>query len=314
MNKPIPMRFQDRDARILRAVQDYGGLLAKRQIKALFWSGKSKRAMQSRLSKLKANGYIDWPSSNQRKCNPIPEPVIWVGWRGALYLANTGNRKVEPPKSGNENQLRFLERRLRREGFYWLREPRWSQLSHDLTLIDIRMKIEDDLKTIPHLMLDTWINESAFRSNMDRVNFTYKDRNGNTQQRKRGVIPDGFFRVIDSKRKKKGEPYKAQFLLEVDMATHSNRRFSIEKTTAGAAYISSKLYKDRFGSNSGRWLVVTTSDIRMRHLMEHSCKKLAKDKQLFYFTTLPSMFSGNVFTETIWQVCGETKTKRLVEA
>ena len=113
MTNTLTIRFQDRDARILGAIQDYGGILAKHQVHSIFWRGKSQRAMQNRLAKLKANAYIDWPSSAQRKCNPVPEPIIWLGWKGILYLANAVNLKVEDQKSITETQLRSLERSLR---------------------------------------------------------------------------------------------------------------------------------------------------------------------------------------------------------
>ena len=160
------MRFQDRDGLILHAIQDYGGVIAKRQIHDLFWMGKSERVMQNRLSKLYANKYINRPSLKQRKLNPIPEPIIWLDWKGVLYLANIANLKVDPPKTINENQLRSLELSLRRKGLRWLREPRWTQLHHDLTVIDIRLKIGFDLQALKYLEMEHWINETDFRSNL----------------------------------------------------------------------------------------------------------------------------------------------------
>jgi len=230
----IPMRFQDRDGLILHAIQEYGGVIAKRQIHDLFWKGKSERAMQKRLSKLHNHRYINWPTLEQRKLNPIPEPIIWLGWKGALQIANKSNLKVDPPKTINENQLRSLELSLRRKGFRWLREPRWTQLNHDLTTIDIRLKIGFDLQELKYLEMGRWINETDFRSNYDRISFTYKDRKGRLRHKKRGVIPDGYFCLLDKKRDTKGLPAKAHFLLEVDMATHDNPSFGIEKAAAGA--------------------------------------------------------------------------------
>jgi hypothetical protein len=81
------MRFQARDEVVLQTIQDVGGVMAKRQLKALFWCDKSKRAMEKRLAKLKQNEYLDWPSLEQHRTNPIPEPVVWLDWKGAWYLA-----------------------------------------------------------------------------------------------------------------------------------------------------------------------------------------------------------------------------------
>ncbi|MCD6577841.1 MAG: replication-relaxation family protein, partial [Anaerolineaceae bacterium] len=211
-----------------------------------------------------------------------------------------------------ENQLRLLERSLRAKGFRWLREPHWNQLTHDLTAVDIRLKFEADIQDLGHLRLDQWINETAFRSNMDRISFSYKDTKGRLRHGKRGVIPDGFLCIIDQKRQSKGLPAKANFLLEVDLATHSNPNFSMEKAAAGAAYIKSQEFKTRFGSNSGRWLIITTSEVRMRHLMEHTHERIGTKSNLFLFTTLSEFFSKNGFTEAIWSVCGQNRKQKLL--
>ena len=310
--EPIPMHFQDRDELILHAIQNYGGVIAKRQIHDLFWIGKSERAMQNRLSKLYANKYINRPSLKQRKLNPIPEPIIWLGWKGVLYLANAANLKVNPPKTINENQLRSLELSLRRKGFRWLREPRWTQLNHDLTTIDIRLKIGFDLQALKYLEMERWINETDFRSNYDRITFTYKDRKGRLRHKKRGVIPDGYFCLHDRQREIQGFAAKAHFLLEVDMATHDNPSFGIEKAAAGAAYIHSKEYKKRFGSNAGRWLIITTSDIRMGNLMQQTYERAGKNSSLFFFMTFSEFFTNNIFLEPIWSVCGQNHKQTLL--
>ena len=147
---------------------------------------------------------------------------------------------------------------------------------------------------------------------MDRVAFSYKDTKGRLRQGKRGVIPDGFLCVIDQKRQSKGLPAKANFLLEVDLATHSNPNFSMEKAAAGAAYVQGEEFKTRFGSNSGRWLIITTSEVRMRHLMKHTHERIGAKSSLFLFTTLSEFFSKNGFTEAIWSVCGENRKQKLL--
>lgn len=310
--KLIPMHFQDRDARMLQMIQEYGGILARRQIQQLFWNGKSQRAMQNRLAKLKSHRYINWPTLEQRKFNPVPEPIVWLDWRGAFFLANSENCKINPPKTENENQIRLFEQSMREKGIRWLREPRWTQLNHDLTCIDIRLKIEHDISNTKYLRIGQWINETDLRSNYDCITFTYKDRSGKFRSNRRGIIPDGYFHIINQERESGGLPAKAHFLLEVDMATHANNNFGIEKAAAGAAYISSEEYRSRFGSNVGRWIIVTTSDIRMRHLMDQTQEKADDKSSLFFFTTLSDFFSKNVFSEAIWSVCGQKKTQFLL--
>lgn len=306
------MRFQERDERLLQTIHDYGGVLAKRQLKEIFWPIKSVRAMHKRLSKLKANGYLTWPSLIQRKQYPIPEPIVWLDWKGALYLANSSHIKTTAPTRFNENQLRTLETALRSKGWRWLREPHWTQLQHDLNLVDIRLKIEQDVQAFSHLRLVDWLHEGVFRADMDRVSFTYKSNNGRQRSFTRGIIPDGYFCLLDLKRHAQGLPSKAHFLLELDMATHALANFSLEKVAAGAAYIHSQAYAQRFGSNVGRWLIITTGERRLQHILTNTHQKIGKDSQFFYFTTLGNFFSSNVFSDALWSVCGQTQKQKLL--
>ena len=114
---------------------------------------------------------------------------------------------------------------------------------------------------------------------MDKVDFQFINREGISQKRCKGVCPDGYFVIVDEERKAQGKPCRARFLLELDMATHDNPSFGIEKAAAGAAYIHHPSYKVRFGSNSGRWLVVTTGDVRMKNLM-HQTSRFEKKQKL----------------------------------
>ena len=118
--------------------------------------------------------------------------------------------------------------------------------------------------------------------------------------RKKGIIPDGYFVIVDENRKARGGAYKARFLVELDRATHDNPSFGIEKAAPGAAYISSPKYKERFGANAGRWLVVTTGEVRMKNLMLQTKERAKGEARLFFFTTLELLDKGNVFSSPVW--------------
>ncbi|MCH7662277.1 MAG: replication-relaxation family protein [Chloroflexi bacterium] len=297
---PPPLRIQSRDVELMQTIHDYDGVLARRQIKQLFWPDKSAQAMEARLSKLYHNAYLDWPDEHQRRIRPIPEPLVWLGWRGALTISGNNGDGIEYPTSENENQMRTLQVRLRKHGMRWLREPNWNQVRHDLVVIDFRIAVEQSLKKNSQLSLERWIPESVFRANTDRIKFSVKGNNGKTYQRTKGVVPDGFFTIADTKRKANGQPHRARFLLEVDMATHDNPSFGIEKAAAGAAYIQSRAYRDRFGVNAGRWLVVTTGETRMQNLMRQTKQKASMNAKLFYFTTRDSLQNRDPLTHPIW--------------
>jgi len=307
------MRFQNRDALILQTIQEMGGVIAKRQLKALFWKDKTIRAMEKRLAKLKTYAYLNWPSLEQRRVHPNPEPVLWLDWRGACYLASLSGTKVDLPNKVNETGKRKLQKDLREGGFTWLREPRWNQLYHDLTVIDIRLTFQHYCNQSNEFLLEGWINESMFRSQMDVIKIKYITRSGKTSFKKKGICPDGMMVIVDENRRLMKQPYRARFLLEVDMATHANLKFGWEKSVAGAAYIKSKAYLDRFGNNSGRWIVITTGERRMRNLMKQSKKLIGKDSDLFLFTTFDDFFSHNPLQANIWSKCGTNASVSLLE-
>jgi hypothetical protein len=296
------MRFQPRDGQLLQTIYDYDGVLSREQIRAMFWPGvNSMRAVHARLSKLREGSYMNWPNQEQRNRQPGPKSICWLGWRGAIWVAARAGIYVDEPPNAGENQMRKLERRLREQGIRWLREPRWSQLTHDLAVADFRWAVEREIVATPTLELERWVNESAFRASTDVVEFSYRVRDGALRRRKRGVIPDGYFVVLNKERRRQGDPeYRARLLLELDMATHPTGRFAQEKLLAGAAYINSPVYKARFGFNAGHWLVVTTGEVRMRHLIEKAESVLGDDASRFVFTTLDQLQPGRVLSAPIW--------------
>jgi hypothetical protein len=87
---PRPIRFQARDETMLRALYDYGGVLARRQIKALFWSATSLRVMEERLAFLHGHDYLAWPDRSQRHAHAIPEPICFLGARGGAVEGRSG--------------------------------------------------------------------------------------------------------------------------------------------------------------------------------------------------------------------------------
>jgi hypothetical protein len=306
------LRFQERDGAVLQAIYRYDGVLARRQLKEMFWPDKTWRAMEMRLSRLYQHSYLDWPNAKQRQTRPIPEPICWLGWEGVLWLAGEGGFQIEQPKSANETQLRLLERRLREVGIHWLREPRWSQLKHDLSIVDIRLAVEKAVRELPFLTLENWIPESVFHSHMDIVEYRMTGQDGHIRLIKKGVRPDGFFVIVDRRRLEQSLPARARFLLELDMATHDNPSFGREKVIPGLAYLKSAAYKARFGANAGRWLVVTTSQLRLKHLIKQTRVTGSKNTNVFLFSTFEKVASANTLLSPIWQQVGDKELISLV--
>lgn len=300
---PAPMRFQKRDGEIVQTIFKYDGVLARRQIKQLFWPTASIKTMERRLSLLFHNGFLNMPNMEQRRINPIPEPVVWLGWRGILIIAQEQGLEIDMPNKVNENQLRNLEKALKKSDIRWQREPRWSQLSHDIAVNDFRLSVEHAAHYWPSLTLEQWIPEGEFFTNMDRVEIG---------KRTKGVRPDGFFLLVDHMRLINNSPAKARFLLELDNSTHPVTRFGRDKAIPGMAYIRSKAYQERFGFNSGRWLVVCKSHQRMINLKVQTKKVLGKQAGNFLFTTLDQASPMAVLNKPIWQRAGSDDFVSLV--
>lgn len=308
------MRFQTRDGHLLQTIHDYGGVLSREQIQAMFWPAAStSRAVAARLAKLCEYRYIDWPDQEQRNSQPGPKSICWLGWRGVLWVAAQAGIKVKEPANEGENQMRKLDRELRAQGLRWLREPRWSQLEHDLAVVDFRIAVETEMSRLPGLYVEHWVNETEFRADTDVVEYTYQTRSGAVKRGKRGVIPDSYFVLVNRDRLSARNPeHKARFLLELDNTTHALGRFAREKLIAGATYLRSSAYETRFGSQAGHWLIVTTGEVRLRNLLALTVDVMGHDAGLFLFTTINDVRPGAALSAPIWRTLRQEEPQALI--
>ena len=295
------MRFQQRDAAILEAIYQNEGVLAKRHIKSLFWSNGKERTMQIRLAKLRNANYIDWPTVEQRRNYPLPEPVCWLDMKGAIYIASTRGADIQEPSVSNENQCRSLQKNLRKEGIRWVRQPRWSLLRHDIATMGVKLAVMKSAMASARFTFNRWIPESEFRGKLDKVKVPVFGRDGKRSLVDKGVCPDGYFEVMDEARQSLGKPGRGRFLLEIDMSTHDPNRFGRNKILPGVAYILSDAYHARFGVNSGRWLVITSGgETRLKNLVQQAQENARSKSSWFYFTRIDQIQSANLFTDPIW--------------
>jgi hypothetical protein len=142
---------------------------------------------------------------------------------------------------------------------------------------------------------------------MDVIEFEIKGKNGENRTEKKGICPDGYFEIVDEKRKINGTPARARFLLEIDRSTHDNPSFGREKIIPGVAYIKSPAFKRRFGYNSGRWLIVTTGNTRMKNLMQQTFQLAGSFSKTFLFTTFNQLMNKNILTAPIWTQPGSNQ-------
>ena len=272
--KATPMVFTPRDRRILEHIHFHDGMLTDYQVQALEFTGY--RQATDRLSKLFHNEYLARPSQQERK--KAGAMFYWLTEKSAAMVAGAEGKELKD--------------------FKWRREPLWNQIEHDIRVNDVWITAIVACRDNGEFELSEWIPETVFRSDPDRVEYT--NRKGQTA--KRNIIPDGYC-VID----RAGEElFRSRLFLELDMSTHSNAKFADEKVRASLQYMRSTIYKRRFGSNSGRWLIVVKGRNgaegrkRMKYLREKTAQVAGKNATVFYFTLFDELKSETFLTESIW--------------
>jgi hypothetical protein len=268
------MRLTERDRRILEAVHTYDGMLGFSQLKKMFFTGESQA--KQRLKLLYQNRYLNRPNNKQRR--RVPEMIYWLDKQGAAIVTSLNGTPIRE--------------------FSWRKQPRWFQVEHDQAVNDFRLDMEQACKQDPEIELVTWMPESEFWAYPDRVSYEYQER---SKQRK--IRPDGYLMLALPK-------HKIRYLLEIDRGTEDNPRFLREKILPGLAYIDSKAYKDRFGQNGGRWLVVTTGEKRLANMMKQA--KRAHTGGKFYFTTFDQLSVDTILHAPIWRRADRSENLPLV--
>jgi hypothetical protein len=263
VGNPPPMRLTKRDKKILETIHAFDGMLGFPQIKKLFFTGTSQA--KERMKLLYQHRYVNRPNRDERR--RVPEMIYWLDKRGAEIVA-----------AMNSVSLKELR---------WVKTPRWFQVEHDLAVNDFRIMVVEACDRNDDITLSEWIPEREFRSFPDKISYTYQDRH-----LKRNIIPDGYFMLSTPN-------LHIRYLIEIDRSTEDNPRFFREKIAPGLAYIRSSAFEKRFGYRRGRWLVVTTSEKRMKNMLRQA--RRAKTKGLFYFTIYDKLNVSTFLFEPIWR-------------
>jgi hypothetical protein len=263
VSNPPAFRLTERDKRIIEAVHAYDGLLSFSQIRRLFFNGKSQAELRLRF--LYQHKFLNRLGKKERL--RAPEMVYWLDQQGAGYVASLEGIPLSE--------------------FSWRKEPRWFQIEHDILVNDFRLDLEQACQSNQNVDLESWLPESEFWAYPDRIEYTH-----NNKTMKRYIRPDGYFMLATEK-------HLIRYLLEIDRSTEDNPRFFREKILPGLAYIKSQAYQERFGHRSGRWLVVTTGERRMKNMLRQA--KKAEAKGVFYFTTFDQVNVETILFSPIWR-------------
>ena len=85
--------------------------------------------------------------------------------------------------------MRMLEARLRKVSIYWLREPNWNQIAHDIAINDFRMQVQKAVSKLPSITMEPWQTEGTFRRDMDIISYEFENRSG--QKEKMNMVSTG---------------------------------------------------------------------------------------------------------------------------
>lgn len=283
ISRPIPMQLTNRDARILATIHAFDGIISLRQVDKLFFSGKGRTQPRHRMRTLVSNGYVAMPDADTQHLVPRDEVIYWLARKGAALVAGRAGKSL---------------RELR-----WRGKPRYSLISHDLRVNDMRIAVQLAAEKREDVYLLSWIPESAFAVEPDKVAFASPQG----KHRKRVVRPDGFFLLEYAGLLRRRQ---LAFLVEIDLSTEDNPRFAREKAQPGVAYLHSEAYRQRFGVKGGRYLVVTTGRRRLQNMKRQT--ERAGGKGLFYFTTFAEVTTETVFDQPIWQLAGKSGPQQLL--
>jgi hypothetical protein len=281
------------------------GLLPRRHAKAWFWPDQTDRAMEKALKKLKDGEFINWPSDEERSHYNIPEPFFWLDWRGILFVAAQHGLTIEEPDRVTETWKRDLKKQLAAAGLYWMRNPSWSTLRHEILCIDITSRILHDIDALPYLQLEQHLADHAFRVRPDTVRYRFPIHANDIREKE--VIPDMFFTLFNQQRQARGQPARLRLPFEVDNATHPEASAIANKLAAGTAWLKSDAFKARFGGNTGVWLVVTTGGQRLQNMMAVTREHQIAWAHLFC-TTEDLEAADNLFTAPIWRKADDPDT------
>lgn len=285
---PKPIRLTERDKAILTTLYAFDGLMARRQIVQLFFGDVDESRARRRLRALFEHGYINQPRPGDE--HRAPEWIYWLGREGYRLIAGWNG---EEPKTADLKRAK---------------PPKWATLEHSLRVNDVRIAVMLSAESSPELKLTQWISDRTFNRWRDRVSF----RGVSGEEDTKAVVPDGFFVVRRPSQKRPGKDEVFAFLLELDMANEHNPRFEMEKVRAGIAYLNSPVYKHRLGVTFGRWLIVTTGNVRMQNLRETTQR--AGGSAAFFFTTFEQIEGSpaDILTQPIWFMADHDRPQAII--
>jgi hypothetical protein len=273
------MRLTDRDKRIVEAVYRMR-FLTSEQIKYWLFEEGSMTACRRRLSFLFHNGYLADANKPKSAGHGSSKRIYCLAKKGAALISHLyGEQEAK--------QIKWSEKQNKVEHFF---------IEHTLAINDIWIAFSKAVVATDNYDLD-WFKESEVKSWKEKVDDP--ENSGKTL----AITPDAFVNLT-------GNNKKANYFLEVDRATESNRRWR-DKVRGYVEYVYSRKYYNKFKSESLRILTITTSPERLANLIKTT--KSIENADFFLFTTFEQVKNNNVLFGNIWQDPSKKDLDKLVK-
>ena len=294
--KPAPMLLTPRDRNIIQLVHRHR-FLRSSQLTALI--ADSSQQVLRRLQLLYHNGFLERPRAQLDYYHQggSHHMVYGIGNKGATLL----NRELGVPL----RHLRWSEKN-RSVGRIYLEHA--LLVSDVMVALEIACRAHGRVRLIPPDQLPLSTEGSQEPQSISwKVNVT--------GSLKLGVIPDRVFAL--EYENPDGQSDRAFFFLEADRGTMPVMRQNLSQTSfyrklvAYEATWSQSVHRTRFGFHRFRVLTVTTSNVRLRSLVE-ACSKLRTGHGLFLFADGTILEKPDDILAPLWQTARQGEPASLL--
>ena len=254
--------------------------LTSEQIKYWLFEKGSITACRRRLSFLFHNGYLTDANKPKSAGHGSSKRIYCLSKKGAALISLLFGEE-------EAKQIKWSEKQNKVEVFF---------IEHTLAINDIWIAFSKAVVATDNYDL-IWFKESEIKGWKEKVD------DPENSSKTLAITPDAFINLT-------GNDKKANYFLEVDRATESNRRWR-DKVRGYVEYVYSRNYYNKFKSESLRILTVTTSPERLANLMKTT--KSVEKANFFLFTTFEQVKNNNVLFDNIWQEPSEKGLTKLVK-
>lgn len=255
------LRLESRDQELLEALFLHQ-LMSRGQIQTLYFG--SVVRCNVRLRQLFDHGYV---SRYYLPAAPFGAQAIYSVGKAALPLV-----------------AEWLEMEMAEVGRHYRRSRTPTFIEHTLEIVNLMLAFRRAALESPELVIERWVSELLCRHEYEI------QPDGSSRWTKDVFKPDAFVRLTTSNR-----DWSWNYFIEVDLGHTSSRQF-LGKLAAHQRYLESGLFREIFGCDQFKTLVVTTTSKRAENLR---VLVQAQQSDLFWFTTFDAIKQDGVLGR-IW--------------